>query len=228
MMKKQLLFGIALLACVGGGEGAASALSGNGDDNRVDAGSRALEFGSARGTERISASTRPNSGPPWTVLAYETRTGKKCAAAGQMVGGRVGRVDARDNRFRALDLDEVPCSDLDNVPAGYAVNPRVTGFSEVEGGDVTLVWGTVERNVRHIVVTRSGDQSTRRLTPTREGTFITAYAGNPLPDTLTVEAVRADGTSKAYDFEPLRGVPDPEEIRREAAEHEAAHSGSSR
>lgn len=219
-MIRKLSFGIALVICALGGVGAASALNGNSDGRSADAGSRSPEFGSARGTQKISASTRPNAGPPWTVLTYETKSGKRCATTGQHVGGKVGRIDALDNRFRAVDLDEVPCADLDSLPAGYGVRASVTGFSEVEGGDVTLVWGTVERGVRSITVTRSGDESQRRLTASREGTFITAYPGHPLPDSFTVEAVRADGTSKVYEFAPLKGVPSREQIQREAAEHQ--------
>jgi hypothetical protein len=230
-MRRVLFFGVALVMCVLGGVGAASALTGGGDAQRPAGGDdaqrpaaapRALEFGSARGTATIGASIRPNAGPPWAVLSYETESGKKCATTGQLVNGRVGRVDAFDKRFRPDDLGEVPCADLGSLPAGYGVRASVTGSSEVEGGDVTLVWGMAEPGVREVTVTRSGDGSQRRLSPSKDGLFLTAYAGHPLPDTVTVEAVSADGTRDVYEFPPVK-LPSPEELRRDAAEHEAGH-----
>jgi hypothetical protein len=200
---RHALFARALALCVLGGVGVASALT----DPQPAAPSRGPEFGAAAGSEQVGASVRPNAGPAWTVLRYRTGSGRHCATVGQLVGGKVGRVDALDHRFRPTPMDEIPCDDPGSLPAGYGIDASISGHAEVEGGDVTLVWGTTEPGVDSVTVTRSGDGSQRRLIPSKERAVIAAYAGYPLPDTFTVTAVRADGTEQVYELPPL--FPDP-------------------
>jgi hypothetical protein len=144
----------------------------------------------------LARTADPGGGPSWGVVSWRRQSGRWCAAlTGQIVAGRVGRINARAGTFTAFNPDAetaaCPVNNGATAPTrskpvtlssdGWGVTSEQPGSTEralrLQSGRVVLV-GRALPGVRSVTVTTS--TSVRTVIPTGPAhAFLLAYDTGP-------------------------------------------------
>lgn len=203
-MKKRALFVLCLIGAVLAGVSAASALtSGGGKDSAPGS----IEP-SASADHTASAQTRSPNGGNLGVAGFQTRDGRRCAAYGYVRDGKVGANSERG--FQKTPLAQTGLC-VGDPPATFSRvfkydNPQTPNVDESE----TVVWGVAEPGVQRLNIRTVGFQTT--ALPASDGTFIVAAKASP-DAALSVEVVKADGSTETLTLEAPPKPPAVEDIR---------------
>ena len=203
---RKLFFMTLLLLAVGGGVGAASALTGE----MMHASDEAEHDGAPadRSQTGVAARSAAAGGGDVGIRVYRNRAGALCMAHGDVRGDRVGA--ANGDRFDELPMEGSSCGlRLDPVAVQVTRSRTETTMSGVARDDVTAV----------TVKTSAGE---RRVVPQAKGAFITQLPGEVAGD--VVLSVRlADGTRREI---KLPGAPSLDELSRGARKYAPRPDGT--
>ena len=146
----------------------------------------------------------PDGGAPYGLLEWRTADGQMCTYAGRVVGGTVGALDPRWNRFAPYPTHEGgSCAKTLPTRAQplHFSRTSMPGEADPESARIrrtlpgrTIISGTAHPGVREITIETPRD--VRTLRPAGPGrAFLVVYDGEFFSGSITVTARFTDGTT---------------------------------
>lgn len=140
----------------------------------------------------------PEGRHAYGVSTYKSKSGRTCIVVGQVRDGTVGRL-SKDGRFRPHSLTETACADYSNMSEHLPVDLQ-RRHTSVAAGDGLIFYGKARSDVASLDF-RAADGTTRRVTPSPAGIFLTVYPASRANEEFEVVARMDNGETVTYDSE---------------------------